>query len=130
MTYPLSKWYVSSANDMSAMFSGTKEFNGDISQGDVSDVIDMSVMFSGGVKAFNGDLSKWYVSSANDMSEMFSGTTVFNGDISLAVGCIRAMVIDILIINLIMIHILFYNLYINLIGMIINHPIGRFTIVP
>ena len=74
----------------------------------------MSAMFSG-VKAFNGDLSKWYVSSANDMSEMFSGVKVFNGDISLAVGCIRAMVIDILIINLIMIHILFYNLYINLI---------------
>ena len=64
------------------------------------------------------------------MSEMFSDATMFNGDISLAVGCIRAMVIYILIINLIMIHILFYNLYINLIGMIINHPIGRFTIVP
>ena len=52
----LSKWYVSSANDMSAMFSGVKAFNDDISQWDVSGVIDMSAMFSG-VKAFNGDLS-------------------------------------------------------------------------
>ena len=45
----LSKWYVSSANDMmSTMFSGVKEFNDDISQWDVSGVIDMSAMFSHG----------------------------------------------------------------------------------
>ena len=35
----LSKWYVSSANDMSVMFSGAKALNDDISQWDVSDVI-------------------------------------------------------------------------------------------
>ena len=52
---------------MSAMFSGAKTFNEDISQWDVSGVIDMSTMFSC-VKAFNGDLSKWYVSNENDMS--------------------------------------------------------------
>ncbi len=46
-------------------------FNGDISDWDVSDVTDMSGMFSD-ADSFNGDISDWDVSNVTDMSHMFS----------------------------------------------------------
>jgi surface protein len=50
------------------------EFNGDISQWDVSSVTDMYWMFAG--SQFNGDLSQWNVSSVTDMYCMFNGANI------------------------------------------------------
>ena len=69
---------VSNVTDMSNMFSATK-FNGDISNWDVSNVTEMNAMFS--YAEFNGDISNWNVSNVTDMQDMFSATK-FNGDIS------------------------------------------------
>ena len=66
--------------DMSYLFYGlTSYFNGDISNWDVSNVIDMRCMFNG--SDFNGDISQWDVSNVEDMAYMFKGSD-FNGDIS------------------------------------------------
>ena len=55
---------------MSVMFCGVRAFNTDISNWDVSSVIDMSGM-SWDVEVFNGDLSKWDVSRVSGMSAIF-----------------------------------------------------------
>ena len=76
---------VSKITDMSQLFSGTdiggdiSEFNGDISDWNVSNVIDMSKMFLG--SEFNGDISDWNVSHVTNMYCMFYNSD-FNGDIS------------------------------------------------
>jgi surface protein len=65
------------------------KFNGDISKWDVSNVRNMSYMFSGKRAymysifpvLFNGDISKWDVSNVEDMSGMFN-LSEFNSDIS------------------------------------------------
>jgi len=57
----------------------SSQFNGDISQWDVSNVKNMSSMFDG--SEFNGDISNWDVSNVEDMSYMFYASQ-FNGDIS------------------------------------------------
>ena len=46
------------------MFAGA-EFNGNISDWDVSNVTDMSGMFSNN-KVFQGDISKWDISNVTD----------------------------------------------------------------
>ena len=69
---------VSNVTDMSSIFSASK-FNGDISKWDVSNVTNMSLMFSD--SKFNGDISKWDVSNVTNMRFMFSKSK-FNGDIS------------------------------------------------
>jgi surface protein len=56
-----------------------KEFNGDISKWDVSNVDNMAAMFQ--YSAFNGNISKWNVSNVRNMEEMFDGSK-FNNDIS------------------------------------------------
>ena len=53
---------------MSGLFAKLK-FNGDISEWDVSNVENMSVMFF--KSSFNGDISKWDVSNVKDMEDMF-----------------------------------------------------------
>ena len=58
-----------------------ENFNGDISEWDVSNVIDMGNMFNGCTK-FNGDLSRWDVSKVKNMTQMFYGCFKFNGDLS------------------------------------------------
>lgn len=47
---------------MGFMFNGASEFNGDISNWDVSNVSQMSFMF-GAASSFNQDLSNWIVSN-------------------------------------------------------------------
>jgi surface protein len=72
----------SGIRNMSNMFSGEDNFNGDISSWDVSAVTDMENMFHN-VDVFNQDLSKWDVASVTDMNHMFSGaySSSFNADI-------------------------------------------------
>ena len=69
----------SKLRDMSALFVNKYEFNGDISQWDVSKVENMSRMFES--SGFNGDISQWDVSKVENMSRMFKRSG-FNGDIS------------------------------------------------
>ena len=75
----LSSWNVSQVTNMREMFDNAEKFNGDISSWDVSSVTDMSEMFR--TSAFNSDISSWNVSSVTDMSHMFRASA-FNGDIS------------------------------------------------
>ncbi len=77
----ISNWDVSNVTDMSDMFYECKQFNKDISSWDVSNVKDMSDMFYG-CESFNQDISEWDVSNVTDMSEMFCRCYKFNKDIS------------------------------------------------
>ncbi|MBT3588301.1 MAG: BspA family leucine-rich repeat surface protein [Flavobacteriaceae bacterium] len=65
--------------DMSYIFDGSS-LNQDIGSWDVSNVINMSDMFSFAT-AFNQDLSNWDVSNVINMSYMFYGAT-FNQNLS------------------------------------------------
>ena len=76
----ISNWDVSSAENMSFMFD-TPNFNGNISNWDVSSAENMSFMFSH-AESFNQNLSDWDVSCVNNMEGMFMGASSFNGGIS------------------------------------------------
>ena len=69
--------------DLSFLFNAS-DFNGNISEWDVSHVENMEGMFS--VSSFNGDLSKWNVSRVENMSYMFWNSSfsqeIFMWDIS------------------------------------------------
>ena len=71
---------VSEIIDMSRLFENLN-FNGDISNWDVSKVIYMTCMFYE-CKKFNGDISKWNVSKVKDMNGMFYDCKSFNQDLS------------------------------------------------
>ena len=71
---------VSKITDMSRLFE-VLDFNGDISEWDVSKVENMSSIFYNCSK-FNKDLSSWDVSNVTNMNFMFSGCKSFNQDIS------------------------------------------------
>ena len=59
---------------MDNMFAGSN-FNGDISEWDVSNVKDMAFMFSKSkFTGENGDITKWDVSNVKDMQYMFYGS--------------------------------------------------------
>ena len=76
----VSNWDVSNVKDMSYMFSWwypCKRFNCDISGWDVSNVENMEGMFDG-CKSFNQDISKWNVSNVKNMKKMFNGCKSFN----------------------------------------------------
>jgi surface protein len=57
----------------------TQSFNGDISEWNVSNVLNMGCVFFR--SKFNNDISKWNVSKVNDMGNMFKESE-FNQDIS------------------------------------------------
>ena len=62
---------------MSYMFCYS-EFNGDISNWDVSNVEDMDFMFSESkFTGENGDISKWDVSNVKNMKYMFYDTPLY-----------------------------------------------------
>ena len=58
------------------MFNTAHAFNGDISEWDVSNVVNMEAMFKD-AKAFNRDISKWEVDKVTTMHAMFSGAQSF-----------------------------------------------------
>ena len=66
---------------MSNMFNQASLFNQDISEWDVSNVINMNYMF-GHATTFDGLIGNWNVSSVTDMSNMFNLASSFNQDIS------------------------------------------------
>ena len=66
----ISMWDVSNVTNMEGMFNWCEKFNGDISKWNVSNVKNMSVMFNQ-CKNFNCDISKWNVSNVESMSQMF-----------------------------------------------------------
>ena len=63
------------------LFSDCREFNGDLSQWDVSQVTNLDSTFAGCEK-FNGDLSKWNVGNVTSMRYSFFGCDVFNANLS------------------------------------------------
>lgn len=77
----LSGWMVGSAESMSEMFSGTKDFNSDIGGWDVSKVKSMWSMFKY-AKVFNQDISLWDVREVRDMAFMFHQAREFSQDLS------------------------------------------------
>ena len=77
----ISKWDVSNVKNMEDMFVDCFRFNKDISNWNVSNVKNMKEMFLG-CKKFNSDISNWNVSNVNNMTSMFHGCKSFNQDIS------------------------------------------------
>ena len=75
----VSNWDVSNVTNMRETFYSSY-FTGDISNWDVSNVKDMTRMFAG--SHFNNDISNWDVSNVTGMDYMFTKTN-FNQDISL-----------------------------------------------
>ncbi|MCT4615835.1 MAG: BspA family leucine-rich repeat surface protein [Marinifilaceae bacterium] len=70
-----------SCNDISSMFENCYNFNGDISDWDMSSVQYMRFAFLG-ARSFNNDISKWKVSNVKSMSGMFEDCNSFDIDIS------------------------------------------------
>ena len=71
----ISNWDVSNVTNMRAMFARCVNFNQDISGWDVSKVKDMFATFYNCSK-FNQDISKWDVSNVEIYSSMFSGCPI------------------------------------------------------
>ncbi len=70
----ISDWDVSKVKDMNDMFLAS-EFKGDISDWNVASVENMKSMFLASV--FNGNISKWKVQNVTDMQSMFHDATAF-----------------------------------------------------
>ena len=77
----ISLWNVSNVTNMYAMFNRCEKFNCDLSDWDVSNVEDMGIMFNGCEK-FNGDISRWDVSNVKTIAYMFHECKKFNCDLS------------------------------------------------
>ena len=77
----ISQWDVSNVTNMEYMFFQCNSFNQDISEWDVSNVTNMSGMFCSCEK-FNQNISSWDVSNVKNMSKMFYMCKKFNKDIS------------------------------------------------
>ncbi len=76
----ITNWDVSGVSLMNAMFNRASVFNQDISSWDTSSVGSMSGMFNDAT-AFNKDISSWDTSSVQTMTLMFNDATAFNQDI-------------------------------------------------
>ncbi|TRX57700.1 BspA family leucine-rich repeat surface protein [Fulvivirga sp. M361] len=71
---------LSDVTDMSGMFSGAASFDGDLNNWNVSNVTNMSSMFAR-TAVFNGNISSWDVSKVTSMRFMFTETISFNQNI-------------------------------------------------
>ncbi|MDB4174832.1 BspA family leucine-rich repeat surface protein [Flavobacteriaceae bacterium] len=76
----ISYWDVSNVTDMSRMFSYAEAFNQPIGEWDVSNVTTMYDMFLY-AEAFNQPIGNWNVSNVTTMYGMFNGAGGFNQDI-------------------------------------------------
>jgi hypothetical protein len=74
----ISEWDVSNVLIMTDTFAAS-EFDGDISQWDVSNVTTMQRMFHN--SEFDGDISNWDVHNVENMTDMFNGSK-FTGDLN------------------------------------------------
>jgi surface protein len=77
----ISKWDVSNVKNMSRLFSFCEKFNCDLSGWDVGKVKNMSEMFRR-CKSFNQDIGNWNVSNVKNMYGMFGGCESFNKNLS------------------------------------------------
>jgi surface protein len=66
---------------MLAMFRNLYDFNGNLSNWDVSNVTNMSQMLRG-TRSFNSNISNWNVSNVTSMNRMFDSALTFNQDLS------------------------------------------------
>lgn len=73
----ISNWNMSSAIDLTNMFSNNIRFNQPIGKWDVSNVTLMANLLSGAAY-FNQPLANWNVSKVTNMSGLFSGASSFN----------------------------------------------------
>ncbi len=78
----ISLWIVSNGRNFSKMFKNCTDFNCDIINWDVSSGEKFTGMFTNCSNAFNQDLSRWNVSNAIDLSLMFQSCEKFNGNVS------------------------------------------------
>lgn len=76
----ISSWDVSDVTDMEQMFAGNGSFNQDISNWDVGRVVSMESMFQNAT-AFNQDIGRWNVGHVVNMVNMFANASAFNHDI-------------------------------------------------
>ena len=77
----VSEWDMSNVTNTRYMFYRCEKFNCDVSKWDVHNVKVMGNMFSECYK-FDSDVSKWDVSNVTEMSGLFAGCHKFNSDIS------------------------------------------------
>lgn len=77
----ISDWDVSNVIDIAYMFNDAFVFNQDIGDWDMSSVTTMEGMFFG-AETFNQDIGRWDVSGVTDMTYMFWSATAFNQDLS------------------------------------------------
>ena len=77
----ISNWEVSQVTNMSGLFDHAHKFNGDISDWDTSNVTNMASMFIN-AHSFNQNIGKWNTANVENMSNMFEGAKAFNQDIS------------------------------------------------
>ena len=66
--------------DMQQLFKDNSNFNEDIGNWDISNVLTVTAMFLGAT-SFNQDIGNWDVSNVTSMHEMFQDATSFNQDI-------------------------------------------------
>ncbi|MEO9871960.1 BspA family leucine-rich repeat surface protein [Ekhidna sp.] len=78
----LSNWDVSNITNMSGTFGDATSYNNngkDLHSWDVSNVTNMSSLFAG-ASSFNRRIDAWEVSNVTNMSSMFEGATAYNND--------------------------------------------------
>jgi surface protein len=76
----ISEWNVSQVTDMSNLFSGLTTFNEDISNWNTSNVTNMSYMFYF-CHVFNSDIGNWNTSKVTNMKTMFQAANAFNHNV-------------------------------------------------
>ena len=77
----LNDWDVSNVQDMSYMFSGATHFNQDLFRWNMGNVKNVSYMFQE-ASTFNGDIHTWEFKNLENMEYMFREAFAFNGDVS------------------------------------------------
>jgi surface protein len=77
----ISNWDVSRVNTFDNMFNNAQKFNQNIGSWNVSNVTNMSAMFQNAI-LFNQNIGNWNVANVTNMNAMFNNANVFAQDIS------------------------------------------------